>query len=361
MAEFPVVRGKRLRATKISSCGLPIAGPANRIVTKGFVTLNLNKVERAAQDLEQENADGEVCVADRTAPQRKWYTPALELCNVNTELITLFNGWEQYLDYNDVPIGFRDQAEVDDQYGVAIEVWTGGRADDDCPTPTGDTIFSAAGTGLKYGYWLFGGTEWSLGDVKIGSSVSTFTLTGKTIAMPHWGKGPYNVSAIDDTGKAGRLLVPVGQKEHLTVFRTPIPPPAVTDGAASLAISSLFVAPNFYFGGPGNAPAATVAPEQAADGNIMSLKLTGAPTGGTFKLKVDGLDTPDIAFNVTAAALKTILVDAGPAGNDDNWVVTGSALPGGPLSITIPEGVTLATGSAALTGGTSPAVSLTKA
>jgi hypothetical protein len=327
-------------------------------VTRGFVTLNLNKVERAAQDMEQENADGEICVADRSAPQRKWYTPALELCNVNTELITLFNGWEQYLDYNDVPIGFRDQPEVEDKYGVAIEVWTGGRADDDCPTPSLDTIFSNTGSGQKYGYWLFGGTEWSLGDVKIGAMVSTFTLTGKTIAMPHWGKGPYNVSAIDDTGKAGRLLVPVGQKEHLTVFRTPIEPPAETDGAAPLAISSLFTAPNFYFGGPAGAAPAAVAPEQVADGVVYTLKITGTPTGGTFTLKVDGSASGTIAYNATAAAVKTVLEDAGPASAD--WTVTGTALPTGPVSITVPDGVTLATDSATLTGGTAPAVSLVK-
>lgn len=358
MAEFPVVRGKRLRATKISSCGLPIAGAANRIVTKGFVTLNLAKVNRDAQDLEQLNADGEVCVADRTAPERKWYTPALELCNVNTELITLFNGWEQYLDYDDAPIGFRDQPKVEDEYGVALELWTGGRSDDDCPTPSTDSIFSAATSGMKYGYWLFGGTEWELGDVSIGASVSTFTLTGKTIAMPHWGRGPYNVAATDSSGTAGRLLVPVGQKEHITVFRTPVPPPAVTNGGVPLEITSKFVDPDFYFGGPGNAPAADVAPEQIDAQESLDLTITGSPTGGNFTLTVNGLATAALDHDSTAAEVKTavVAIDDGYAVGD--WTITGSDLPTGPVVIIPPLGAVVAVGTNGLTGGSTPTVVL---
>lgn len=359
MAEFPVVRGKRLRATKISSCGLPIAGVANRVVTKGFVTLSLGKVNRDAQDLEQTNADGEVCVADRTAPERKWYTPALELCNVNTELITLFNGWEQYLDYDDSPIGFRDNPEVEDEYGVALELWTGGRSDDDCPTPTTDSIFSSASSGVKYGYWLLGGTEWELGDVTIGASVSTFTLTGKTIAMPHWGRGPYNVSAIDSSGTAGRLLVPVGQKEHLTVFRTPIAPPPVTNGGVPLEISSKFVDPDFYFGGPGNAPAADVAPAQIDAQESLELTITGTPAGGTFTLKVNGVATGTIVYNASAANVKTALAAVDDGYDAGAWTTSGgSNLPGGTITIVPPLGVVVEIGTNSLTGGTSPTLHL---
>lgn len=355
MSEFPVVRGKRLRATKINSCGRPIAGPLNRVVTKGFVTWKLNKVNRDAQDLEQTNADGVVCVSDRTPPERKYYTPAIELCNVNTELITLFNGWEQVLDYADLPIGFRDQPEVESDYGVALELWSGGRSDDDCPTPTDDSIFSSASTGLKYGYWLIGGTEWELGDIEIGASVSTFTLTGRTIALPHWGRGPYNVAATDVVGTPGRLLQPVGQREHLTVFRTPVAPPTVTDGAVPLEISSIFVDPDFYYGGPGNEPAAEVAPEQPQGGVGFALTITGVPTGGTFTLIHEGLPTAAIQYNATAADVKTALVALDDGFDASDWTVTGGTLPGGTVTIRPPFG-TLSVGTNSLTGGTTPTV-----
>src|SRR4051812_36839045 len=95
---FPLVKGTALRATKINSCGMPVAGTRNRLVTKGFVTATLTPVNRDAQDLEQTNAEGRVCVSDRTPPERRWYTAAIELCNVNPGLITMFTGWESVLD-----------------------------------------------------------------------------------------------------------------------------------------------------------------------------------------------------------------------------------------------------------------------
>lgn len=364
MSTFPVVKGTRLRATKIDRCGLPVAGAQNRIVTKGFVTAKITKVMRDAQDLEQTNADGEVCVADRTVATRKWYTPAIELCNVDTELITLFNGWQQVLDYDDLPIGFRDQTATEEDLGVMLEIWTGGRADDDCPTPTDDSIFSVASTGLKFGYFLFGGIEWQLGDIDVGASVSTFTLTGRTIPTPHWGRGPYNVAATDSSGTPGRLLVPVGQDEQLTVFRTPVPPPDVTNGADALAIETIFTNPDYYFGGPANAPAADVAPDQVAEDQGYALTITGTPTGGGFLLDVtypdsSELPTASIAWNATAANVKTALVALDDGYAASAWTVTGGTLPAGTVTIVPPDGVTIVPGTNSLTGGTTPAVHVT--
>lgn len=264
MAVFPIVKGVRARATKITNCGLPVAGAANFLVTDGYVSVKLTPVMNEAKELEQLNAEGRVCVMDRTPPERKHYRVDLELCQVNTGLITMFNGWEQVLDYADKPVGYRDQKAVDDEYGVAVEIWTGGRAEEDCPIPDDDTVFSAAGSGLRYGYLLFGATEWTVGEVNVNANVATLTLSGITIPMPQWGRGPWNVAAIDGSNTAGRLLAPVNDDAHYTFFRTVIAPPEPTTEHAPqpLEVASIFQAPDYYFGGPGNAPAADVAPDQ---------------------------------------------------------------------------------------------------
>lgn len=184
---------------------------------------------------------------------------------MNTGLISLFSGWEQVLDYNGDSVGFQDATDVS-EYGVALEVWTGGRSDDDCPVPADDLIFTTAaagGTGKKYGYILIGVNEWTVGDISVTSGVSTLMLSGISIEMPQWGRGPYNVAAIDDKGTPGRLLSPVGDDSHYTFFRTSVEPPEVTDGhePVALEIATVFTDPDFYFGGPSGAPAADVAPE----------------------------------------------------------------------------------------------------
>ena len=58
--------------------------------------------------------------------------------------------------------------------------------------------------------------------------------------------------------------VPVGEEPHFTLFRTPVEPPEVSPEGdpEALDILNVFTDPDFYFGGPGNAPAADVAPDQ---------------------------------------------------------------------------------------------------
>ena len=267
MATFPLVRGLKLRATLANSCGLPIAGSASSLVTDGYVSAKLTAVMNDAEELEQKNAEGRVCVSDRTPPERKHYQVELELCNVNTGLISLFTGWDQVLDFNGDSVGFQDATEVS-PYSVVVEIWTGGRSDDDCPVPAEDSIFSTAAagsTGKKYGYLLFGASEFTVGDINVNAGVSTIMLSGITHSIPQWGRGPYNVASIDDKGTPGRLLVPVGDDSHYTFFRTSVEPPENTEGSepVALEIATTFVDPDFYFGGPppANAPAADVAPD----------------------------------------------------------------------------------------------------
>jgi hypothetical protein len=264
VAVFPVVKGVRLRATKVNSCGLPIEGPGNYVVTDGFVSVTMSPVMQEAEELEQRNAEGRTCVIDRTPPERKYYNLSVVLCQVNTCLISLFNGWQQELDYAGDPVGFRDQRKVEADYGVALELWTGGRADDDCPTPTKDDIFASSSSGRNYGYLLTWGTEWTIGDIEVAASVANFTLNGISLAGAQWGKGPWNVVPTDVAGTAGRLITPIGQDQHYTFQRTSVAPPPVTPGAecCPLEIESLFEAPAFYFGGPAAEPAIAVAPAQ---------------------------------------------------------------------------------------------------
>jgi hypothetical protein len=359
MATFPIVKGVRLRATKVNRCGLPIAGASNFMVTDGFVTAKIAAVMNDAKELEQVNAEGRVCVVDRTPPERKHYKVDIELCNVNTGLITMFNGWEQVLDYNDDAIGFRDQKTVDDDYGVALEIWTGGRSDDDCATQTTDSIFTAPGTGKKYGYLLIGATEFTLGDISVSAAVSTLTLSGISIAMPQWGRGPWNVAALDANNTAGRLLEPLNEDSHYTFFRTPIEPPepTVDQEPKALAISSIFTNPNYYFGGPASAPAANVAPNQPAASAAVAktVAVLGVPTGGTFTLTYRGKTTATIVYNAAAAAVASALVALDDGYVAADFTVTGSA--GGPYSVTLARGGGL-TGTGSFTGGTNPALSI---
>lgn len=84
--------------------------------------------------------------------------------------------------------------------------------------------------------------------------------------------------------------------------------------------------------------------------------ITGSPTGGTYVLQVNGVNTAAIAYNaagtVIAAAINAIGGVTGITG------VTGSGS-SSPFSLTFPSAVALVANGAGLTGGTSPAVTVT--
>lgn len=80
----------------------------------------------------------------------------------------------------------------------------------------------------------------------------------------------------------------------------------------------------------------------------FTVTVLGSPTGGTFTLLVNGAPTAAIAYNASAATVKAAIVAVDPGISASNVTVTGS----GPYSVTLPA--TLAHGTDALTGGTSP-------
>ncbi len=96
----------------------------------------------------------------------------------------------------------------------------------------------------------------------------------------------------------------------------------------------------------------------------QTVTITGTPTGGTFTLTVGSQTTAAIAYNATAAAVKTAL-EALVNINVGDVTVTGGPGPGTPYVVTFTgqyagEDMPQMTASgASLTGGTSPAVGVT--
>lgn len=287
-----VVRGKRMRVTRVDRCGMPLAGPKAQLITKGFVSINYSQEMKDAEDMEQTNADGEICVSDRTAPQIKWANIEAELCDVDVELLSIMTGLPQVLDWQNRPTGFRinDQVPVDE--GFALELWSG-TAGDDCDEPEDDSILTATTPTLEYGYWLAPAViEGVIGDIEIGASAATFTVTGRAVSAPRWGRGPYDVVANGAGNEPGRLLVPIRNKEFIHVEKTTIAPPPVSNGSLPLTLPT-----PYYTGG------VVPVPE-----TVVMLSLPPETTGGEFTLTVDGEETAPIPSDADGAAVQAAVV-----------------------------------------------------
>lgn len=99
--------------------------------------------------------------------------------------------------------------------------------------------------------------------------------------------------------------------------------------------------------------------------DVQTVTVTGTPTGGSFTLTYGGQVTGNIAYNASAATVQAALVALSNIGNSTNVAVTGGALPGSAVVVTFqgllgnePQTPMTANG-AGLTGGTTPAVTVT--
>lgn len=84
------------------------------------------------------------------------------------------------------------------------------------------------------------------------------------------------------------------------------------------------------------------------------LTISGTPTGGTYTLTVNGAPTAPIAYNANAASVAAALNALSGVTGLGTITATGS----GPIEITFPAAVQLASNGALLTGGTNPAATV---
>lgn len=101
----------------------------------------------------------------------------------------------------------------------------------------------------------------------------------------------------------------------------------------------------------------------APDNEVQTVTITGTPTGGTWTLTFDGEETTNLDYDATAGEVEAAL-EALPNIGAGNVTVSGSA--GGPYTVTFVGDLAgvdqpTMTGDDALTGGTSPGVTVVEA
>lgn len=101
-----------------------------------------------------------------------------------------------------------------------------------------------------------------------------------------------------------------------------------------------------------------------ATNEVQTVTITGTPTGGTFTLTFYGQTTSAIAYNASAATVEAALEALSTIGAD-NVACAGGALPGTAVTVTFQgdlagRNVPLLTSNNSLTGGTNPAITVTK-
>ena len=217
---FATVRGKAVRVTSLDECGAVPASPTGRFVASdGFVSVTLSSELETGDEFIVKNANGALCVNERSPDTLKRLNVEVVWCQVDPDLFALITGYPVELDGTDA-VGFRVQ-EGNAETNWALEVWTGLAGSDAC----------AGGGGACYGYLLVPFiTGATLGDLTIENAAANFTTTGYTKVGSGWGAGPFDVIGDPATG----LEDPIGATDLALLRETCVAPPASACGSVAV-------------------------------------------------------------------------------------------------------------------------------
>lgn len=224
---FPLVRGRKMRVTRLDACGRPVYGPCSDIVTEGFISVALTANTNEGDTISVVNANGKTCIQDVPCPEFNGYGVEVTFCNVDPALFAMMSGQDAVFDSDGNTVGFRMSTDADGcAQGYAMELWAG------VPGAACSTDPNAAGS---FGYLLLpfvmGGV---LGDFTIENAAINFVLTGgQTKDGSGWGIGPYDVIS-GAGGVVTPLATPIGPGDHLHVQYTEAAPPDETGGCIPL-------------------------------------------------------------------------------------------------------------------------------
>jgi hypothetical protein len=222
---FPIVRGKRMRVTRLDECGNPPEGatPSSLVVTEGFVSVALTSETESGDDIILKNANGDLVVNDKSQDQFKRWNLAASFAEVDPALLEMMSNAVLEQDYAGDVVGIRGY-EGSNPDAFALEVWAG--------VPGSDCV---PGEDTNYGYLLLPFVvPGVLGDVTIENGAATFSIGGYTRGAGGWGIGPYDVVPTDAENTPGQLTVAMASNEHHLLRLTTVAPPEAACGAVAM-------------------------------------------------------------------------------------------------------------------------------
>lgn len=217
-----MARGKMLRITKLDECGDIVESATSTLVTKAFVSGTFTPNYREAEEIDQPDANGDVCISDPGDVSLQWIDISLIICTIDPTMINLITGDPIVLDDTAITpntVGFRIDTALSGSANFALEIWSG---------ITGQACTVAGFP--SYGYWLFPwvkDAQW--GEWVIENGALTLTFTARAVIGSGWGVGPYDIrrdAAVPATLEP--LLTAIGATEamHFEVTSAPLPTPA---------------------------------------------------------------------------------------------------------------------------------------
>jgi len=213
-----LINGRRMRVTRLDSCGRVVFGDDSVGVTDSYVSVAYTANTDSSDDVLVRNANGDICVNRKGKTSLTGYGVEIEFCQVDPAQLSLMTGQPIILNAaGNAVVGFEVDTKIDmgDQ-GLALEVWAGADEGDAC-----DTVGSQGSYGYLLLPFLQGGY---LGDFTVENGAIDFTWSGaNTVDGNSWGSGPYDVELV--AGDPAPLSTPVSKTAAMRFMFVEVAPP----------------------------------------------------------------------------------------------------------------------------------------
>jgi hypothetical protein len=223
-----LVKGRRIRLTRLDACGRPVYGESSSVVSKGFVSVAFSANTNDGNEINVTNAAGESCIYEPAVPTLTGYGLEIVFCDVDLDLFALVTGNPVVTNDDGDVIGFDIDVDTDlTGSGFALELWAG--------VNSGDACANDASQG-SYGYILVPFAQGGIvGDFTVENDAVSFTLTGANTKKGNaWGVGPYSDIMIDSSDAPGPMVKAIGSSVALRLIETDVTPPVAACGTRPL-------------------------------------------------------------------------------------------------------------------------------
>jgi len=223
------LQGLVIRATKLDVCGAPVAGACSTVVSKGFISMEIEADETSGNEISPTLANGERCYYYLSPKLLNGIKVNIEFCQVDPELINLLTGSPLVVDdTSPTPqsIGFTTDSASYGVANVALELWM---------NVAGGGCLGTAGR--KWGYyllpWLYQGT---VGKPTVENDAVNFTVNEAiTKDGNQWGVGPYNIQNTS-LGVPSPLFTALSTTAHDLLMPVDLAPPTPVCGCLALVL-----------------------------------------------------------------------------------------------------------------------------
>ena len=172
----------RLRVTQLHDDGTLDPGTDNQYVTDALISIGVSPVVREGDEITLKNGCGDVCVEAVGDTEVSRYNLAMQLCQLDAELIYLLGGG-YLLTKGGITVGYAERRIGDAHPKVCVEAWSHARTRSQQAT-------HSSGSGLLYWRHVWPYVEWTPGDHSIENGALVVTMNGRAYENPNMGAGP---------------------------------------------------------------------------------------------------------------------------------------------------------------------------